>query len=858
MRRQRLGALALILALSVAGLRGAQPAQAARHAGAPSERTVSGQYIVTFRSGVATQAKANQLSRRDGVGVRHVYGAALNGVSVKLSATALNQLRADPDVLSVTEDYVVHATADTLPSGVKRTQAFRNATANMGSQTNPVNVDVAVIDTGIDIDHPDLNVAGGISCVPGEPSYDDQNGHGTHVAGTIGALDNGSGVIGIAPGVHLYAVRVLNANGEGDFSDVICGINWVTQNANHIKVANLSLGGAAPEGSCTDQSLHQAICEAVDAGVTFTVAAGNDGVDAATSAPASYDEVITVSAIADTDGLPGAKGWTSFLYGNDDTLATFSNYGPDVDIAAPGVNIVSTWMGGGLMTISGTSMASPHVAGAAALYVYQHPGASPATVKAGLLAVAWAQSSADGFTNDPDGYPEPLLNVAAIGGAPLTPDCTLGANSGVAGQIVPINCAHFLPNEFVKVLWDSPTGPQKAFFMASAPGGYGSGTITVPDVASGTHTLYVLGSQSGQQTTLSLNIDASAKPTTPSGKVGSSFAVVVKGFAAGETVALSWFEGTNSTVIKTAAMATTGGAYMFAVVPEATAGPHVLQATGMSSGVSVTSSFTVLPGVVLSATLGAVGAPLTVTLKGYSPGETVSVNWHDSATDTANVGTTTVNTLGSGTVTFAVPDAFKGAHTVEGIGTSGNLGSAPFTVMTSMTMTPTNGQVDTPLTLALTGFSAGETLDIRWYESTTGASSVIMSVTASATGSATVSLTVPQTPNGTHKVEVIGSASAASVYRFFNVTPSLRLSPPAGPVGASVTATLAGYKPGQTVSVKWYTNSYTSTAVASVVVDALGSATVSFAVPTGASKGVHRVDAVSTTYLLASMNFTVN
>ena len=728
----------------------------------------------------------------------------------------------------------------------------------MGSRTNPIDVAVAVIDTGIDINHPDLNVAGGVNCVPNEASYDDRNGHGTHVAGTIGALDNGSGVICVAPGAQLYAVRVLNAQGAGDFSVVICGVDWVTQNAGLIKIANLSLGGVAPEGSCTDHSLHQAICEAVDAGVTLTVAAGNDGADAAAYAPASYDEVITVSAIADSDGLPGGKGWTTFFYGNDDTLASFSNFGHDVDIAAPGVNIISTWMGGGTATISGTSMASPHVAGAAALYVYQNPGASPASVKSALLAAAWPQASANGFTGDHDAFAEPLLNAGALGGTPLEPACTLATSSGVAGQIVALACAHFFPGEVVKALWDSPTGPQKAFFVSSSPGGTGSANITLPDVAAGLHTLYVIGASSGAQIMQTLTVNASAKPNLPSGKVGVALAVSLKGFAAGETVSVSWFEGASGTILKNATMSTTGGGYAFFAVPDASAGPHTIQANGLSSGVSATSSFAVVPSVFLSPTVGKPGTTITTTLKGYSPGEAVAVNWYDSATATTSIGTTTVNALGTGIVKFVAPDAAKGAHTVEGIGASGNQATAPFTVVTSMVMTPASGVVGTPLTLTLKGYGAGENLDIKWYENTAGASSVIMSVTASDTGSATVILNVPPTPNGVHRLEVIGTTTASSTYGFFNVTASLNLSPAAGPAGTTVTATLAGYKPGQTVDIKWYTNSYTTTTVTSVVIDANGSASIPFTVPAGATAGIHKVDALSTTYLRATANFTVN
>jgi subtilisin family serine protease len=277
-----------------------------------------------------------------------------------------------------------------------------------------VNVDVAVIDTGIDLSHPDLNVVGGVNCSSGN-SYSDGNGHGTHVAGTIAAKDNGIGVVGVAPGARLWAVRVLNNAGSGSDSDVICGIDWVTARASTIEVANMSLGGGGTEpaasGCSTGDPFHDAICRSVAAGVTYAVAAGNESDDAANHTPAAYDEVITVSALADFNGLPGGGAAATCRADVDDTFADFSNFGADVDLIAPGVCILSTWKGGGYNTISGTSMASPHVAGAAALYKATHAGATPVQVKTALQNAGnlnWTT------TTDPDGTHEKLLNVDAL------------------------------------------------------------------------------------------------------------------------------------------------------------------------------------------------------------------------------------------------------------------------------------------------------------------------------------------------------------------------------------------------------------------------------------------------------------
>jgi subtilisin len=273
-----------------------------------------------------------------------------------------------------------------------------------------VNVDVAVLDTGIDLAHPDLVVAGGRNCASGK-SYADGNGHGTHVAGTIGAKDDANGVVGVAPGARLWAVRVLNNNGSGSWSSIICGVDWVTANAGTIEVANMSLGGTGTDTGCNDGGMHRAICNSVARGVTYAVAAGNESDDARNHVPAAYDEVITVSALADFNGKPGGGAAPTCRADQDDTFAAFSNFGADVDMIAPGVCILSTWRNGGYSTISGTSMATPHVAGAAGLYKSTHAGASPAQVKAALQA---AGNSGWSSADDRDALKEPLLNVATF------------------------------------------------------------------------------------------------------------------------------------------------------------------------------------------------------------------------------------------------------------------------------------------------------------------------------------------------------------------------------------------------------------------------------------------------------------
>jgi subtilisin family serine protease len=314
---------------------------------------------------------------------------------------------------------------------VNRIEADQSST-KAGDGTGSVNVGVAIIDTGINTSHPDLNVVGGKSCVPGSlGSYNDRNGHGTHVAGTVAAKDDGDGVVGVAPGAPLYAVRVLNAIGSGMTSQVICGIDWVTANAasKGIKVANMSLGSAGEDdGNCgmtNNDAMHMAICNSVKAGVTYVVAAGNDGVDMAGSTPAAYDEVLTVTAIADFNGQPGGGAASTCRADVDETAADFSNYAvlesdKKHTIAAPGTCIYSTWLTGllgtpvpglpvstntsGYETISGTSMASPHVAGAVALCIASGSCANltPEQIITKLRNDAAAQPTTYGFTDDPN------------------------------------------------------------------------------------------------------------------------------------------------------------------------------------------------------------------------------------------------------------------------------------------------------------------------------------------------------------------------------------------------------------------------------------------------------------------------
>ena len=390
-------------------------------------------YIVKVAKDVDVRSASEEMAKRTGGNIGYIYENSFRGFSVRVPpGFAQAQLRAQAGVQAVEPDLEVELCAQTLPAGVDRIDIQHFDIANIDGVDDRVDVDVAIIDTGIDVDHPDLNVVGGQRFLPGGPStdYDDDNGHGTEVAGVLAALDNGFGVVGVAPGARLWSIKCFDQNRNAG-SQILAGIEWVVTNADTIEILNMSWSGIHPA------PFHrEAVQSCVAAGVVCFAAAGNsarnlygpDGIfgDNQNTWPAYFPEVAAISCMADSDGRPGGLGAnTSFGGYADDSFAGFSNYstgvigsnpvnspGAAIDLMMPGVDIYSTFIGGGYSFDSGTSLSSPLAAGLAALYIAKNGRASNAAgvyaIRQALIDGASGQTSSRGLAllNDPDGKRE--------------------------------------------------------------------------------------------------------------------------------------------------------------------------------------------------------------------------------------------------------------------------------------------------------------------------------------------------------------------------------------------------------------------------------------------------------------------
>ncbi|MER7570780.1 S8 family peptidase [Streptomyces sp. NPDC126514] len=410
--RRRLAAISVAAsAVLTAGLVSALPAGAAptadegrvQYAGAAN--AVAESYIVTLKPQArAASAEGRALAKKYGADIERTYTKALNGYAVDASAAEARKFAADPAVASVVQNrtFSITATQPNPPSwGLDRVDQ-RNLPLN-SSYTYPdtagQGVTAYVIDTGVRITHSDFGgrAAYGYDAVDNDNTAQDGHGHGTHVAGTVAGT-----AYGVAKKARVVGVRVLNNSGSGTTAQVVAGIDWVARNAVKPAVANMSLGGGA------DTAIDTAVRNAIASGVTFAVAAGNESTNASTRSPARVTEAITVGATTSSDAR-----------------ASYSNYGTVLDLFAPGSSITSAWSTSDTATntISGTSMATPHVAGAAALHLAANPAATPAQVASALTTAA----TPNVVTNPGTGSPNRLLYV---GGGTTNPPGPRFENTG--------------------------------------------------------------------------------------------------------------------------------------------------------------------------------------------------------------------------------------------------------------------------------------------------------------------------------------------------------------------------------------------------------------------------------------------
>jgi subtilisin family serine protease len=484
--------------------------------GDPADPT--GRWIVLYKNGTDAAAATQTRSVQVGFRADRTFTHGIRGFSAALSTAQVSELRQDPAVSAVVPDERIQVEGQIYPTGISRIGARLSKAAKIDGVDDRVDADVAILDTGI-AKVPDLNVAGGYDCsTSNHARWRDVYGHGTHVAGTVGAIDNGSGVVGVAPGVRLWAVKVIDDSGSGMLSWYACGIDWVFAQRDPldpskplIEAVNMSITKwGHDDGACgtlNNDFLHAAICRLVKSGVTVVAAAANDSGNAALRVPGSYDEVITVSALADTDGKPGGLGghlcfsWGG--YDTDDTFADFSNYGPDVDLIAPGKCIYSTVPGGGYKYMSGTSMAAPHVTGAVALVKATRPYFTPAEVKEALQYLGnlnWR------VTTDPDKTHEKLLDVSRLGprgnfGVSVSGTPTVSTSGGTAAFTVKLTRDEFSFERIAFRPTDLPRGVRVAFVDRSLYGFDGTTTTMIAKVsaglAPGTYHLAVVGDEHG-------------------------------------------------------------------------------------------------------------------------------------------------------------------------------------------------------------------------------------------------------------------------------------------------------------------------------------------------------------------------
>jgi subtilisin len=601
---------------------------------------------------------------RLGTRADRTFQRAFRGFSAKLSAAQRRALQADPAVVAVVPDERIELTAQTMPTGISRVGTKSSDEADIDNVDERVDADVAIVDTGVSRVS-DLNVGGGYNCSTADRTkWRDVHGHGTHVAGTVAALDNNIGVVGVAPGARVWGVKILNDDGEGLLSWYVCGLDWILAQRDPndadrplFEAVNMSVTKwGKDDGDCgasNNDILHAAICRVVAGRITVVAAAANDSGSAAARVPASYNEVITVSALADTDGKPGALGGNRCFswggYDSDDTFANFSNYGADVDLMAPGKCIWSTLPGDRYAYMSGTSMAAPTVAGAVALYKASRPLATPVEVKDALRFLGnldWRTST------DPDGNPDLLLDVSRVerlgqwsfrSGTPAV-SVTDGGGTVTVPIVIDRSATHF---ERVKFSVSGLPAGWTATWAPSSLIGFTARTtslnVTVPPgTQRGTYDLTVTGTSFRQPKTTTALITVGPGATwhevTPTRRLDTRYGVGLNGRF--QTTVVRSFPVAGAAGIPSDAVAVTGN--LTVTSPTSTGyvslGPS-LPSHPKTSTINVTSGLTIANGVTAQLAGGSLAAVFVGTtgssthlvfdVTGYYRADTSGTTWYE-------------------------------------------------------------------------------------------------------------------------------------------------------------------------------------------------------------------------------------
>ncbi len=691
MRGIRLILIALVMALTPGLLIGPSNKASAAPEPAPEE-IVQNRYIVILNNAYAASAEefTAAVDQRAGTDIDQTYSAVFPGFAGEFTSTAISALMTDPAVAQVWPDSKVYAQGQALEPGINRVDADLSWSKS-GNGSGTVDIDVAVIDSGIG-PNADLNIVNGTNCM-GDGYMRDYYGHGTHVAGIIGAKDNDFGVVGMAPGARVWQVRSLDRYGGGTWSQIICGMDWVANHADVIEVANMSLGAGMTEigSGCTSSPAHRAICAMTNAGVTVMAAACNAGTDASTCTPGKYTEVISVSAFAEWDGKPGGLGGCRTtpdgFYGCDDRRASFSNYGPTVDIAAPGVGVRSTLFDNTYGYWSGTSMATPHVTGAAALLIAKYGHMSPAEVRSRLLLSAWSGPVPGDF----DAYPEPILNVASLGVGSIS-----HFQSQQNGDKITITVSDLIPATRAIFRIDGE-------YIGGATidsSGRGHRSVTLDDLPYGVHRITVTNHRK------TLTDDFLIRPkitlSSTSGEAGDQVGVSLSGYTAGSSVLVQMDTGNGTRSLVRLRADANGAASGSIVIPPAAGTTRKISASD-DAGVTTSVSFVITPTVTASDS-ATPGDWLALSLRGFRSGDTVDLRWETSGGTVLR--TKVVTATGNGDVNVKIPaDATTGSYTIWATGSYGTRANVIVSVVAGAgevtpTATATATQIEPSATIA--------------------------------------------------------------------------------------------------------------------------------------------------------------